>query len=98
MKFYFAAILIFALLLWLYNHRRQQRLDADPAQQRLASLLVDAASGKPGTSQRLAAEHLDRIATGGADRRVRLNHAMLLVRSSAAPELYAKVLELARRL
>ena len=98
MSLYFAAILAFAGMLWLYNHRRQQRLDADPAQHHLASLLIAAASGQPGTSQRLAAEQLDQIATGSADRRVRLTHAVMLVRGSATPELYAKVLELSRRL
>ena len=98
MRFYFAAILAFALLMWLYNHRRQQRLDADPGQQQLASLLIGAVQGAPGASQRIAAEHLDRIAKGSADRRVRLNHAMLLVRRDATPEQYAGALELARRI
>ena len=98
MSLYFAAILAFAGVLLLYNHRRQQRLDADPAQHHLASLLVGAVSGQPGASQRLAAEQLDQISKGSADRRVRLTHAVMLVRGSAAPELYAKVLELARRL
>lgn len=98
MGFYFAAILAFAGMLWLFNHRRQQRLDADPAQHHLASLMVGAVTGQLGASQRLAAEHLDQIAKGSADRRVRLTHAVMLVRGSAAPELYAKVLELARKL
>ena len=60
--------------------------------------MVGAVTGPPGASQRLAAEHLDQIAKGSADRRVRLTHAVMLVRGSAAPELYAKVLELARKL
>lgn len=98
MSLYFAAILAFAGALWLYNNRRQKRLDADPAQHHLASLLIGAVRGQPGASQRIAAEQLDQIATGSADRRVRLTHAVMLVRSSAKPELYAKVLELARRL
>ena len=98
MSVYFAAILAFAGMLWLFNHRRQARLDADPAQHQLASLLVGAVSGQPGASQRIAAEQLDQIAKGSADRRVRLTHAVMLVRSSATPELYAKVLELSRRL
>lgn len=98
MKFYFAAILAFALLLWLYNYRRQQRLDADPGQHHLASLLVGAVTGEHGESQRIAAEHLGRIASGSADRRVRLTHAVMLVRSSSAPQVYAGVLDLARRL
>ena len=98
MRFYFAAILAFALLMWLYNHRRQQRLDADPGQQRLASLLIRTVKGEPGASERMVAEQLDRIAKGSADRRVRLNHAMLLVRRDATPEQYAGALELARRI
>ena len=98
LSLYFAAILAFAGMLLLYNHRRQKRLDADPAQHHLASLLVGAASGQPGMSQRLAAEQLDQIAKGSADRRVRLTHAVMLVRGRAGAELYAKVLELSRRL
>ena len=98
MSLYFAAILTFAGMLWLYNYRRQQRLDADPAQHHLASLLIAAVTGQPGARQRTASEQLDQIAKGSADRRVRLTHAVMLVRGSAAPELYAKVLELARRL
>ena len=98
MSLYFAVILAFASLLLLYNHRRQKRLDADQGQQHLASLLIGAVSGSAGASQRIAAEHLDRIAKGSADRRVRLTHAVMLVRSSAKPELYSQVLELARKL
>ena len=98
MRFYFAAILAFALLLWLYNYRRQKQLDADPGQQQLATLLVGAVSGAPGASERLAAEHLDRIAKGSADRRVRLNHAMMLVRRNATPDQYSGALEIARRI
>ena len=98
MSLYFAAILAFAGMLWLFNHRRQKRLNADPGQHHLASLLVGAASGQAGTSQRLAAEYLAQIAKGSADRRVRLTHAVMLVRGSAPPELYAKVLELSRSL
>ena len=98
MSLYFAAILAFAGMLWLFNHRRQKRLDADQGQHHLASLLVGAVSGQPGASQRIATEHLASISTGSADRRVRLTHAVMLVRGSATPELYAKVLELARSL
>jgi len=98
MSYYFAAILAFAGLLLLYNRRRQKRLNADPAQQHLASLLIGAVTGAPGASQRIAAEHLDRIAKGSADRRVRLTHAVMLVLSSSPPELYSQVLELARRI
>jgi len=98
MRFYFIAILAFALVLWLYNHRRQQRLDADPGQQRLAYLLIGAVNDAPDARKRIVAEHLDQISKGSADRRVRLNHAMLLVRRDATPEQYAKALELARRI
>ena len=98
MSLYFAAILAFAGALWLFNHRRQARLDADPGQHHLASLLLGAVSGQPRASQRIAAEQLALIAKGSADRRVRLTHAVMLVRGSATPELYAKVLELSRRL
>ncbi len=98
MRFYFAAILVFALLLWLYNHRRQQRLNADPAQQHLASLLIGAVSGTPGASQRMVAEYLAQIAKGSADRRVRLTHAVMVVRNKSDPQLYSKALELARKL
>ncbi len=98
MRFYFTAILAFALVLWLYNHRRQQRCDADPGQQRLASLLIGTVKGERGASERMVAEQLDRIAKGSADRRVRLNHAVMLVRGTATPELYSEVLDLARKL
>ena len=98
MSYYFAAILAFAGLLLLYNQRRQKRLDADPAQHHLASLLIGAVQGAPSASQRLVSEHLDRTAKGGAERRVRLNHAVMLVRASATPQLYSSVLEIARKL
>ena len=95
---YFAAILIFAGALWWFNHRRQARLDADPAQRRLAALLVAAVSGQPGASKRDLVDELARIAKNGADRRVRLTHAVLLIRSEQSPEVYAKVLEFSRDL
>ena len=98
MAVYFALILLFAGALWWFNHKRQARLDADPAQHRLASLLTAAATGQPGANREIAAEQLAQVATGGADRRVRLSHAVMLVRATAAPELYAKVLALARTL
>ena len=98
MAFYFAAILSFAGALWWFNHRRQARLDADPGQQHLASLLVAAANGTPGMSEARVAAQLADLAKGSADRRVRLTHAVMLVRSQAAPDQYARVLELARRL
>ena len=95
---YFAAILIFAGALWWFNHRRQARLDADPAQRRLAALLIAAVSGQPGASKRDLVDELARIAKNGADRRVRLTHAVLLIRSEQSPEVYAKVLEFSRDL
>ena len=98
LSLYFAAILIFAGALWWFNHQRQVRLDADPGQQHLASLLVAAANGTPGMSEARVAAHLAGLAKGSADRRVRLTHAVMLVRGQASPEQYAKVLELARRL
>ncbi len=98
MATYFIVILAFAGALWWFNHQRQRRLDAEPAQHQLASILVAAASGQPGVSKRDVAEELARIAKNGADRRVRLTHAVMLVRASAQPELYARVLELARQI
>lgn len=98
MSAYFILILGFAGALWWFNHMRQQRLDADPAQRRLAALLVSAVSVQAGVSKRDLAEELARIAKNGADRRVRLTHAVMLIRSEAAPELYAQVLALSREL
>ena len=95
---YFAAILIFAGALWWFNHQRQARLDADQGQHRLAALLVAAANGTPGASEARVAAQLADLAKGSADRRVRLSHAVMLVRSKAPPEQYARVLELARKL
>lgn len=91
-------ILLFIGALWWYNHLRQKRLDADPAQHRLSSLMVAAALGRDGVTQRQVADELAKIAKGSADRRVRLTHAVMLVRSEAAPDLYEKVLNLSRRL
>lgn len=94
---YFAAILVFVGLLWWFNHQRQTRLDADPGQQRLAELLASAAMGR-GASRQQVLDQLAAISKGAADRRVRLNHAVMLVRSEAAPDLYEKVLDLSREL
>ena len=98
MAVYFALILIFAGALWWFNYKRQARLDADPGQQHLASLLVAAANGTAGVSEARVAAHLADLAKGSADRRVRLTHAVMLVRSQASAEQYSKVLELARKL
>ena len=98
MAFYFSAILSFAGALWWFNHQRQVRLDADQGQHRLAALLVAAANGTPGASEARVAAQLAALAKGSADRRVRLSHAVMLVRGQAPPEQYARVLELARKL
>ncbi len=98
MSVYFALILGFAGALWWFNHQRQQRLNADLGQRRLAELLIVAAGAQSGSAKQAAAEQLAQIARGGADRRVRLTHAVLLVRSTAPPETYACVLELSRGL
>ncbi len=97
MAVYFALILVFVGLLWWYNGLRQKRLDADPGQQELARLLVGAALGR-GVSEQQVKDQLAHVAKGSADRRVRLTHAVMLVRSEAAPDLYEKVLELSRKL
>ncbi len=59
-------------------------------------MLVAAVSAEPGENKRDVAAELARIAKNGADRRVRLTHAVMLVRSEASPEVYAKVLDLSR--
>lgn len=97
MATYGILILGFIGALWFYNHQRQARLDTDPGQHRLAELLASAALGR-GASQQQVRDHLGHISSGSADRRVRLSHAVMLVRSEAAPDLYAKVLELSRQL
>jgi hypothetical protein len=97
MAIYGFLILGFIGALWWYNHWRQKRLDADPAQQRLSALLIAAALGRKGVTPAQVAEHLAKISKGGADRRVRLTHAVMLVRSEAAPDLYEKVLNLSRQ-
>lgn len=89
-------ILAFIGALWLYNHQRQTRLNADLGQQRLAELLTAATTG--GADKQAVLDHLTAISTSSADSRVRLTHAVLLVRSEAAPGLYEKVLNLSRQL
>lgn len=91
-------ILTFIGALWWFNHQRQQRLNADPGQHHLSSLLVAAATGRNEVTARDVTDQLDRLAKGGADRRVRLTHAVLLVRSEVAPEIYEQVLRLSRGL
>ncbi len=97
MTVYFALIMIFVGALWWFNAARQTRLDADPGQQRLAELLASAALER-GAGKQDVIDQLSRIAKGSADRRVRLTHAVMLVRSEAAPDLYEKVLRLSREL
>ncbi|MFM5924721.1 MAG: hypothetical protein ACKOPG_11120 [Novosphingobium sp.] len=97
MSIYAVLILGFVGALWWYNHQRQKRLDADPGQHELAALMIKAATGQ-GIGKAQVAGHLNRLAKGGADRRVRLTHAVMLVRSEAVPELYARVLNLSREL
>lgn len=94
---YAVLILGFIGVLWWYNATRQKRLDADPGQQKLASLLANAATGRGGSKGDVL-DHLARISKNSADRRVRLTHAVMLVRSEAAPDLYANVLSLSREL
>lgn len=98
MSIYAILILVFVGALWWYNSRRQARLDADPAQHQLSSLLVAAALGRDGVSKTQVLDQLVRISSGSADRRVRLTHAIMLVRSEAAPDLYDKVLAFSREL
>ncbi|MEQ1494289.1 MAG: hypothetical protein ABL912_00825 [Novosphingobium sp.] len=91
-------ILGFIGALWWFNHERQTRLNADPGQHHLSSLLVAAALGRDGVTKRDVNDQLDRLAPAGAERRVRLTHAVLLVRSEAAPDLYEQVLAFSRGL
>ncbi|HOB14494.1 MAG TPA: hypothetical protein PK680_09985 [Novosphingobium sp.] len=98
MAVYFGLILAFVGLLWWYNAARQKRLDADPAQQELARLLVKASTSPDDAARQAVTAHLARTGKSGADRRVRLTHAVMLVRSEAAPDLYEKVLMLSRQL
>lgn len=97
MAVYGVLIIGFIGALWWYNQQRQTRLDADPGQHRLAKLLASAATGR-GADKQAVQDQLDRIAKNGADRRVRLTHAVMLTRSEAAPDLYEKVLALSREL
>lgn len=93
------AVLIFGFIgaLWWFNADRQKRLDSDPGQLRLAELLASAATGR-GATRREVIDQLARMSKNSADRRVRLTHAVMLVRSEAAPDLYDKVLEFSRQL
>jgi hypothetical protein len=97
MLLYGILIIGFVGALWWYNQARQQRLDADPAQKKLAQLLASAATGR-GAYRRDVIEHLGQISRKSAERRVRLTHAVMLTRSEAAPDLYEKVLALSREL
>ena len=69
--------------------------DVRSASKSVTSLLVGAGSGQPGASQRIATEHLASISTGSADRRVRLTHAVMLVRGKPGDQLPRSGRELA---
>lgn len=97
MAVYAVLIAGFIGALWWFNHQRQTRLDNDPQQLRLAELLASAATGR-GATRREVTDQLARMSKNSADRRVRLTHAVMLVRSEAAPDLYDKVLEYSRQL
>ncbi len=94
------ALLIFGLIWGLLAYRQMalKRFDQDPEQHYLASQLIALAAGRKHTSEVELIAHLDRIASSRANRRARVIHAVLLVRNGTAPALYAKVLELSRRL
>ncbi len=98
MATYFALILAFAGALWWFNHQRQARLDADLGQRQLAELLTAAATGVGTISAQTVRDHLAQISTSDADRRVRLTHAVMLVRSEVTPEHYERVLNFSRGL
>jgi hypothetical protein len=85
-------------LAWWYYDRRQKKFDQDPGQHHLASLLIAAATGQDGVTRGQVTKHLATLAKGQTARRVRLTHAVLLIRSEAAPDLYEKVLKLSREL
>ncbi|MEQ1498750.1 MAG: hypothetical protein ABL914_08795 [Novosphingobium sp.] len=85
-------------LAWWFYFNRQKRLDADPGQHQLAALLIAAANGQDGATRRDVTAHLAALAKGQTQRRVRLTHAVLMIRSEAAPDLYERVLKLSRGL
>ncbi len=94
------ALVIFALIwgLLAYRHVALKRFDRDPEQHYIAAQLIALAAGRKHTSEAELRAHLVRIASSPANRRARVIHAVLMVRKTAPPALYAKVLELSRRL
>jgi hypothetical protein len=94
------ALLVFGLIWALLAYRQiaLKRFNSDPEQHYLASLLIALAAGRRHVTEEELSAHLDRIGTSPANRRARVIHAVLLVRKSAPPALYPKVLELSRRL
>jgi membrane-bound lytic murein transglycosylase MltF len=95
---YVAGVAVLVIALLLYRSKALKRFDQDPEQHYIASQLVAVVSGRRHTSEAELRAHLDRIASSPANRRARVIHAVLLVRKSASPALYGKVLELSRRL
>jgi hypothetical protein len=95
---YFAAAAILVIALLLYRSRALKRFDQDPEQHYIASQLVALAAGRKHTTEAELRAHLERISSSRANRRARVIHAVLLTRKTAPPALYAKVLEVSRRL
>ena len=75
-----------------------QDLKPRPSGRRPRSNGRPSAALERGAGKQDVIDQLSRIAKGSADRRVRLTHAVMLVRSEAAPDLYEKVLRLSREL
>jgi hypothetical protein len=94
------ALLIFGLIwsLLAYRHMALKRFDSDPEQHYLASLLIALAAGRKHATEADLRAHLDRVGSSPANRRARVIHAVLLARKNTPPALYAKVVELSRRL
>jgi hypothetical protein len=94
------ALLIFGLIWALLAYRQValKRFDRDPEQHYLAAQLVALATGRRHATETDLSAHLDKIASSAANRRARVIHAVLIVRKSAPPAIYAKVLEISRRL
>jgi hypothetical protein len=94
------ALLILGLigaLLW-YRHNALKRFDADPAQHNIASMLVGLAARRKDVTEADLRTYLNEVSSSPANRRARVIHAVLLTRTSAAPELYKRVVEISRTL
>ncbi len=98
MWIYALVVVVLIGLLLVYRRTALNRFDSDPEQHYLMTLMVAIAAGRRHTSEEELRAHLDRIGTSPSNRRARIIHAVLLARHSAPPALYAKVLELSRRL